>query len=94
MQTDLIALKDSDVLVTPARQIVGIIRSDGELNYYLILNLFDQLYDPFFDFYINSPTQRFVKLQERYPHITEITSYLNMSCYQFQRISKRISEKS
>ncbi len=99
MQTDLIALEDSEVLVVPSRQIGDILRSDAELNSHLILTLYEQLYDQFLDFYTNSPTQRFVKLQERYPRITEIASYgdiasyLNISRRQLQRIKESLSSK-
>ncbi len=81
MQTDLIALEDSEVLVVPSRQIGDILRSDAELNSHLILTLYEQLYDPFLDFYTNSPTQRFVKLREHYPHITDIASYGDIASY-------------
>ncbi len=99
MLTDLIALEDSEVLVIPTRQIGDISRNYADLNSHLILNLFDQLYDQFIDFYTNSPTQRFVKLLERYPHISEIASfgdiasYLNISRRQLQRISEIHKEK-
>ncbi len=97
MQTDLIALEDSEVLVIPARQIGDILRSDPDLNSHLISTLFEQLYEQFLDFYTNSPTQRFVKLLERYPRITEIASYgdiasyLNISRRQLQRIRENLN---
>ncbi len=97
MQTDLIALEDSEVLVIPARQIGDILRSDPDLNSHMILTLFEQLYDQFLNFYTNSPTQRFVKLLERYPRITEIASYgdiasyLNISRRQLQRIRENLT---
>ncbi len=93
MQTDLIALEDSEALVIPDWQIGEILRSDSELNSHLILTLLEQLYDQCLDFYTNSPTKCFfVKLLKDYPHLTEIASYgdiasfLNISRRQLQRI--------
>ncbi len=55
MQTDLIALEDSEVLVIPERKIGNILRNDTELYSHSFLTLYEQLYDQFLDFYTNSP---------------------------------------
>ncbi len=55
MQTDLIALEDSEVLVIPERKIGDILRNDTELYSHSFLTLYEQLYDQFLDFYTNTP---------------------------------------
>ena len=61
----------------------------------LMMGLFEQQYDQFLDFCSHTPAQRYLRLLDRYPRITEIASYgdiasyLNISRRQFQRIREK-----
>ena len=46
-----------------------------ELNMNLMMGLFEQLYNQFLDFCSQTPGQRYLRLLERCPRITEIASY-------------------
>ena len=72
---------------------------DHELNMNLMMRLFEQLYDQFLDFCSHTLAQRYFRLLDRYPRITEIASYrdiasyLNISCRQLQRIREIVKDK-
>ncbi len=76
------------------------LNSDHELNMSLMMGLFEQLYDQFLEFCSHNPAQRYLRLLDRYPRITEIasyrdiTSYLNISRRQFQRIRYNMNSKN
>ncbi|MDE6077454.1 MAG: hypothetical protein K2G29_06955 [Muribaculaceae bacterium] len=46
-----------------------------ELNMNLMMEQFQQLYDHFLEFCSHTPGQRYLRLLDRYPQITEIASY-------------------
>ena len=60
------------------------------------MGLFQQLHDQFLEFSNQTPVQRYLRLLDRYPRITEIVpcgdiaSYLNISRRQRQRIRESI----
>ena len=62
----------------------------------LMMGLFEQLYDQFLKFCSHTPAQRYLRLLDRYPRITEIASYgdipsyLNISRRQLLRIREGI----
>ena len=93
MRTDVIALEDSEVNVIPAKIMRETLNCDPELNMSLMMVLFEQLYDQFLEFSSHTPAQRYLRLIDRYPRITEIASYgdiasyLNISRRQLQRLS-------
>ena len=92
IRTDIIALENSEVIVIPAKIMREKLNLDHELNMNLMMGLFEQLYDQFLDFCSHTPAQRYLRLLDRYPRITEIASYgdiasyLNISRRQLQRI--------
>ena len=98
MRTDVIALVDSEVIVIPAKIMREKLNSDHELTMNLMMGLFEQLYDQFLEFCSHTPTQRYIRLLDRYPRITDtasyedIASYLNISRRQFQRIREICNE--
>ena len=63
------------------------------------MGLFEQLYDQFLEFSNLTPAQRYLRLLDRYPRITDIASYgdiasyLNISRRQLQRIRETISKE-
>ena len=89
-----IALEDSEVIVIPAKIIREMLNRDHELNMHLMMGLFEQLYDQFLEFSSHTPAQRYLRLIDRYPRVTEIASYgdiasyLNISRCQLQRIKE------
>ena len=93
MRTDIIALEDSEVIVIPVKILREKLNHDHELNMNLMIGLFGQLYDHFLEFSNLTPAQRYLRLLDRYPQITEIASYadivsyLNISRRQLQRLS-------
>lgn len=99
MQTDIIALEDSEVIVAPAKILRERLLCDPTLHTRFIQALFEQLYEQFLDFYRYTPEQRFTRLLERCPLIvnlvpySEIASYLNISRRQFQRIRDKLTSK-
>ena len=74
LRTDIIALEDSEVIVIPAKIMRERLNSDHELNMNLIMGLFEQLYDQFLEFCSHTPAQRYLRLLDRYPQLTEIAS--------------------
>ena len=48
MRTDIIALEDSEVIVISAKILRGRLNNDYELNMNLMMGLFEQLYDQFY----------------------------------------------
>ena len=92
MRTDIIALEDSEVIIIPAKILREKLNCNHELNMNLMIGLFEQLYDQFLEFCSHTPAQRYLRLLDRYPRITEtasygdIASYLNISRRQLQRI--------
>ena len=98
MRTDIIALEDSEVIVIPAKIMREKLNRDHELNMNLMMGLFEQLYDQFLVFCSQTPDQKYLRLLNRYPRITEIASYgdiasyLNISRRQFQRIREICNE--
>ena len=72
---------------------------DHELNMSLMMVMFEQLYDQFSEFCSHTPAQRYLRLLECYPRITDIASYrdiapyLNISRRQLQRIIETISKE-
>ena len=95
MRTDIIALEDSEVIVIPAKILREKLNLDHALNMNLMMGLFEQLYDQFLEFSNLTPAQRYLRLLDRYPRITEIASYgdiasfLNISRRQPQRIREK-----
>lgn len=95
MQTEILALEDSEVLEIPAEIIRERLICDPTLHTRFLQALFEQLYEQYLDFYRYTSEQRFHKLLERCPQIidlvpyTEIASYLNISRRQFQRIREK-----
>ena len=87
MQTDIIALEDSEVIVIQTKIMREKLNLDHELNMYLMMGLFEQLYDQFVKFSRHTPAQRYLRLLDRYPRITEIASYGDIAS--FLRISRR-----
>ena len=93
MRTDIIALEDSEVIVIPAKILRERLNGDHELNMNLMMGLFEQLYDKFFEFSNYTLARRYLQLLDRYPRITEIASYgdiasyLNISHRQLKRFS-------
>ncbi|MDE6521585.1 MAG: hypothetical protein K2L17_02110 [Muribaculaceae bacterium] len=81
MRTDIIALEDSEVIVIPAKIIREKLNRDHELNKNLMKGLFEQLYDQFLEFSNHTPGQRYLRLLDRYPRITEIASYGDIASY-------------
>ena len=92
------------VSVTPKRNTVTLTKimrermnCDHELNMNLMMVLFEQLYDRLLEFINLTPAQRYLRLLDRYPRITEIASYgdiaspLNISRRQLQRIREIIA---
>ena len=47
----------------------------------LMMGLFEQLYDQFLKFCSHTPAQRYLRLLDRYPRITEIASYGDIPSY-------------
>ena len=98
MRTDVIALEDSEVNVIPAKIMRETLNCDPELNMSLMMVLFEQLYDQFLEFSSHTPAQRYLRLIDRYPRITEIASYgdiasyLNISRRHLQRIQESQSK--
>lgn len=96
MQTDIIALEDSEVLVIPAEIIRKRLAYDPTLNICFAQALFDQAYNHILNDYRFTPTERYRQLIGRFPRITqlvplaEIASYLNISYRQLHRIRKAI----
>ena len=94
MRTDIIALEDSEVIVITAKILRERLNGDHELNMDLMMGLFEQLYNQFLEFCSHTPAQRYLRLLDRYPRITEIASYgdiasyLNISRRQLQTIRK------
>ena len=62
MRTDVIALEDSEVIVIPAKIMREKLNLDHELNMYLMMGLFEQLYDQFVEFSNLTPAQRDLRL--------------------------------
>ena len=81
MRTDIIALEDSDVIVIPAKIMREKLNGDHELNMNLMMGLFEQLYDQFLEFSNLTPAQRYLRLVDLYPLITEIASYGDIASY-------------
>ena len=81
MRTDVIALEDSKEIVTPAKILRERLNSNHELNMNLMMGLFEQLYDQFLEFSNLTPPQRYLRLLDRYPRITEIASYGYIASY-------------
>ena len=48
MRTDIVALEDSEVIVIPAKIMRKMLNRDHELNMNLMMGLFEQLYDQFY----------------------------------------------
>ena len=63
------------------------------------MGLFEQLYDQFLEFSNLTPAQRYLRLLDRYPRITDIASYGDIASYlkisrrQLQRIRETISKE-
>ena len=74
MRTDIIALEDSEVIIIPAKILREKLNCDHELNMSLMMGLFEQLYDQFLEFCSHTPAQRYLRLLDRYPQLTEIAS--------------------
>lgn len=91
MPTDIIALRDSEVIVVPVHFIRERLSDDQELHLNFLQSLFDQAYKTILDTYRISSYGRYVQLTERFPHIlelvplSEIASYLNISLRQLHR---------
>ena len=91
MRTDIIALEDSEVIIIPAKIMREKLNLNHELNMNFMMGLFEQLYDQFSEFYSQTPAQRYFRLLDCYPLITDIASYediascFNISRRQFQR---------
>ena len=81
MRTDIIALEDSEVIVIPAKIMREKLNRDHELNMNLMMGLFEQLYDQFLVFCSQTPDQKYLRLLDRYPRITEIASYGDIASY-------------
>ena len=92
----MIALEDSEVIVIPAKIMREKLNFYHELNMNLMMGLFEQLYDQFLEFSNLTSAQRYLRLLDRNPRITEIASYgdiasyLNISRRQLQRIRESI----
>ncbi|MDE6522334.1 MAG: hypothetical protein K2L17_05905 [Muribaculaceae bacterium] len=56
-------------------------KGNHELNMHLMMGLFEQLYDQFVEFSSHTPAQRYLRLLDRYPWITEIASYGDIASY-------------
>ncbi len=99
MPTDIIALEDSDVLVVPTAVMKERLEQDSSMNLNFCQALFEQAYNHILSYYRFSPEQRYQKLIERYPRITElvtlreIASYLNLSYRQLHRIRESVLKK-
>lgn len=91
MPTDIIALKDSDVLVVPTDLIREHLESDPATHLKLVQSLFDDAYNIILDRYRLSAYDRYRRLIEHFPRIfdlvplSEIASYLNISLRQLHR---------
>ena len=93
MRTDIIAREDSEVILIPAKILRERLNLNHELNMNLMMGLFGRLYDQFLEFCSQTQAQRYLRLLDRYPQITEIApygdiaSYLNISRQPPQRIN-------
>lgn len=91
MPTDIIALKDSEVLVVPTEFIKERLDTEPPLHLKLVQSLFDDAYNIILDRYRLSAYDRYRRLIERFPRIfdlvplSEIASYLNISLRQLHR---------
>lgn len=100
MPTDIIALRDSEVIVVPVECIRERLSNDQELHLNFLQSLFDQAYRTILDNYRISSYARYVQLIERFPRIlelvplSEIASYLNISLRQLHRFREmRLSRR-
>ena len=100
MPTDIIALRDSEVIVVPVEFIRECLSNDQELHLNFLQSLFDQAYRTILDNYRISSYARYVQLIERFPRIlelvplSEIASYLNISLRQLHRFREmRLSRR-
>lgn len=100
MPTDIIALEDSEVLVTPVEMMRNRLAYDPTLNIKFAQALFEQAYTFILNDYRFSPEQRYHQLWQRYPRILElvslgeIASYLNISRRQLYRIRESVGPNS
>lgn len=100
MPTDIIALKDSEVLVVPASMIRDRLLYDPTLSIRFAQALFAQAYSIILDGYRLTPEQRYHNLAGRFPRIFdlvslgEIASYLNISRRQLHRFRESGAEGS
>ncbi len=91
MPTDLIALKDSDVLVIQTELIKERLTADPTLHLKLVQSLFEDAYNIILNGYRISAYDRYLHLIEHFPRIfdlvslSEIASYLNISLRQLHR---------
>ncbi len=91
MPTDIIALKESEVLVVPVELIKKRLSEEHALHLHLVQSLFEQSYGMILDSYRTTAYERYRRLTERFPRIlelvplSEIASYLNISLRQLHR---------
>ena len=94
MPTDIIALKDSEVLVVPTEFITERLDADPSLHLKLVQSLFNDAYNIILNGYRLSAYERYCRLIEHFPRIfdlvplSEIASYLNISLRQLHRFRK------
>lgn len=92
MPTDIIALEDSVALEVPVEVMKKTLIYDPTLNIRFVQALFGQAYDQILNNYRFTPAQRYCRLLQRFPRITQlvtlkdIASYLNISYRQLLRI--------
>lgn len=97
MPTDIIALKDSDVLVVPASIIRERLTLDPTLYIKFLDALFGQAYEQVLNTYRSTPEQRYRQLLARYPRLFdlvslgEIATYLNISRRQLHRFRESVA---
>ena len=100
MPTDIIAIEDSDVLVTQASVIRECLMGNQDFHIRFLDALFEQAYEHTLNDYRSTPEQRYRQLLVRYPRLFEvvslgeIASYLNISRRQLYRIREAIASEA
>ena len=89
------------VSVTPKRNTVTLTKimrermnRDHELNMNLMMELFEQLYDRLLEFSNLTPAQRYLRLLDRSPRITEIASYGDIASFQYVTLSTSENQRN
>lgn len=98
IETDIIAIDESEVVIAPAKAMYEWLITDPTLHIKFIQGIFDQLSNMFININCFTPKQRYLQLLDICPQImrkqtkVDVASYLNISQRQLMRLANAVDK--